>query len=138
MGAIRSGLLGAAAGAIGTLVFDRFLYRRYRREGGDSGFADWETSAGVVGWDDAPAPAKVGKRLLESVLGRELSPESARPVNNVTHWAYGIQAGVLYGLVVGSLRSQKLWYGIPFGTGVWASGYVVTGSSPSTATPSPG
>ena len=124
-GAIRAASLGAAAGVIGTLAFDRFLYRRYRREGGDSGFADWETSAGVVSWEDAPAPAKVGKRLLEAVLGRELPPESARPVNNVTHWAYGIQAGVLYGLVVGSLRSSKVWYGIPFGAGVWASGYVV-------------
>jgi hypothetical protein len=117
--------LGAAAGAIGTLAFDGFLYRRYRREGGDSGFAEWETSAGVGGWDDAPAPAKVGKRFLETVLGRELPPQTARPVNNVTHWAYGIQAGLVYGLVVGSLRSPKLWYGIPFGAGVWASGYVV-------------
>ena len=27
--------------------------------------------------------------------------------------------------VVGSRRSPKLWYGLPFGFGVWASGYVV-------------
>jgi len=119
------GALGAAAGAIGTLAFDRFLYRRYRREGGDSGFTDWETSAGVRSWEDAPAPAKVGKRFLEAVLGRELPAESARPVNNVTHWTYGVQAGAFYGLLVGSRRSPKLWYGIPFGAGVWASGYVV-------------
>lgn len=116
---------GVAAATLGTLAFDCFLYRRYRREGGDSGFADWESSAGVTGWEDAPAPAKVGKRLLETVLGRELPPESARLVNNVTHWAFGAQAGAFYGLLVGSRGSPELWYGIPFGAGVWASGYVV-------------
>jgi hypothetical protein len=124
-GLVTLGAFGAAAGAIGTLAFDRFLYRRYRREGGASGFADWETSAGVRSWEDAPAPAKVGKKFLEAVLRRELPAESARPINNVTHWAYGIQAGAVYGVVVGSLFSPKVWYGIPFGAGVWASGYVV-------------
>jgi uncharacterized membrane protein YagU involved in acid resistance len=33
--------------------------------------------------------------------------------------------GVQYGLVAGSLRAPRIWYGLPFGTSVWAAGYVV-------------
>src|SRR4051794_22409731 len=101
---------------------DLFLYRRYRREGGQSGFGAWESSAGLAGWDDAPAPAKVGKRMLEAVTRRELSPRWARLVNNATHWGYGISAGAPFGLF--AARSPRLRYGLPFGAGVWASGYV--------------
>ena len=99
---------------------DSLWYRRYRNGGGDSGFPDWETSASLNSWDDAPAPAKVGKILLEAVSGRELGPQHVRLVNNITHWGYGLLAGAPYGVVVGSRRSPKLWYGLPFGFGVWA------------------
>src|SRR5215213_7799809 len=98
VGALARGL---AASALGTLAMDSFLYRRYRREGGESGFRDWELSAGLDSWDDAPAPARVGKRLVEGLLRRELSPQHARLLNNVTHWGYGLAAGVPYGVLVG-------------------------------------
>src|SRR6187455_1900352 len=80
---------GVAASALGTLSMDLFLYRRYRRECGKSGFGDWESSAGLASWEDAPAPAKVGKRMIETITRRELSPRYARLVNNATHWGYG-------------------------------------------------
>ena len=104
---------------------DTLLYRRYKRGGGTSAFPAWESSAGLAGWDDAPAPAMVGKRLVEAVFRHELQPQHARLVNNVTHWGYGLFAGVQYGILAGSLRSPKLRYGLPFGAGVWAAGYVV-------------
>jgi hypothetical protein len=113
---------GIAASALGTLSMDLFLYRRYRREGGESGFGAWESSAGLADWDDAPAPAKAGKRMLEAGTRRELSPRWARLVNNATHWGYGMSAGAPFGLL--AARSPKLRYGLPFGAGVWASGYV--------------
>jgi hypothetical protein len=69
---------GVAASAVGTLAMHALLYRRYRREGGDSGFRAWETSAGLQSWDDAPAPPKAGKRLAEAVLRRDLSPRRGR------------------------------------------------------------
>jgi hypothetical protein len=116
---------GAVASALGTLAMDAFLYRRYRHEGGDAGFAGWESSEGVVSWEDAPAPALVGKQLLERVLGHELSPTYARSINNATHWGYGIAAGVGYGLLVSSRRRPEVWFGLPFGAAVWASGYAV-------------
>jgi hypothetical protein len=112
---------GVAASALGTLAMDLFLYRRYRRGGGESGFGSWESSEGLASWDDAPAPAKVGKRFVETVARRELSPRWARTVNNVTHWGYGVSAGAPFGVLT---PAPKLRYGLPFGAGVWASGYV--------------
>jgi hypothetical protein len=116
---------GIAATAVGTLSMDLFLYRRYRHEGGESSLYAWESSAGLADWADAPAPAKVGKQLVERLTGRELSPRYARLVNNITHWGYGVSAGAPFGLLAGQADSPKLRYGLAFGAGVWATGYAV-------------
>jgi hypothetical protein len=121
LGAVARGLV---AGALGTMAMDALLFARYRRGGGDGDFADWEFS-GVYGWDQAPAPAQVGKRLVEGLFKRELPPSRAALVNNVTHWAYGLLGGVQYGIVAGSLSAPRIRYGVPFGTSVWAAGYAV-------------
>jgi Protein of unknown function (DUF1440) len=122
IGAIGRGLL---AGAVGTAAMDALLFVRYRRSGGEQPFTRWELSAGVVSWEQAPAPAQVGKRLVEGLFGVELPPARARLVNNVTHWAYGMFAGALYGIAAGSLPAPRTRYGLAFGAAVWASGYVV-------------
>lgn len=116
---------GMAASAVGTLAMDAWLYRDYRHGGGDTAFPEWESSEGVVSWETAPAPALVAKQLLETVLGREVSPRYARSLNNATHWGFGLAAGAGYGLLLGSCRKPKVWFGLPFGVAVWASGYVV-------------
>ena len=116
---------GAGASALGTLAMDASLYRRYRHGGGDAAFPEWESSEGLVSWENAPGPALVAKKLLERVLDREVSPRYARLLNNVTHWGYGLAAGAGYGLLVGSRREPEVWFGIPFGAAVWASGYAV-------------
>jgi hypothetical protein len=121
LGAIVRGLV---AGVIGTAAFDAFLFARYRQGGGESRFTDWEFSAGMT-WDTAPAPAHVGKRIVEGLFQTELPPERAPLVNNVTHWAYGIVNAVQYGVVAGSLPRQRIRYGLPFGAAVWGSGYVI-------------
>ena len=122
LGAIARGVV---AGTVGTAAMDALLFARYQRDGGDSAFAAWESSAGLDSWDQAPAPAQVGKRLVEGLFGRELAPERARLVNNVTHWAFGLFGGVQYGMVAGSLNAPRVRYGLPFGTSVWGAGYVV-------------
>ncbi len=104
---------------------DALLYKRYRRGGGKSGVEEWELSEDVVSWEQAPAPAQVGKRLVEGLFAVELPPTRARLVNNVTHWAYGILGGVQYGIVAESLPTPRIRYGLPFGATVWASGYVI-------------
>jgi hypothetical protein len=122
IGAVLGGLL---AGAIGTAAMDVFLFGRYRRGGGTTRFEEWELSKGLSGWDDAPAPAQVGKRLVEGVFEVEVPASRVPLVNNVTHWGYGMLGGAQYGIVAGSLPERRISYGVPFGTTIWASGYVV-------------
>jgi hypothetical protein len=124
LGAIARGLL---AGAAGTLAMDLLLFARQRRGGGggDSHFTAWELSAGLESWEQAPAPAQVGKRLVEGVFALELPPHRAALVNNITHWAYGMLGGAQYGVVAGSLRRPRIRYGLPFGASVWLAGYAV-------------
>ena len=122
LGAIGRGLV---AGAAGTLAMDALWFARYRRAGGDSDFAEWEFSSGVCSWEQAPAPAQVGKRLVEGLFKRELPASRAALVNNITHWAYGMLGGTQYGIVAGSLNRPRIRYGVPFGASVWAAGYAV-------------
>ena len=116
---------GVASSAVGTLAMDASLYRGYRHDGGNANFPGWESSEGLVSWDNVPAPALVAKRLLEGVLKHQVSPRYARLLNNATHWGFGLATGAGYGLLLGSGRKPKVWFGLPFGAAVWASGYVV-------------
>ncbi|MEU9463814.1 hypothetical protein [Streptomyces sp. NPDC048312] len=116
---------GMLAGVAGTLAMDALLYARYRRGGGDEGFFPWESAASVQDWKHAPAPAQVGRRLVEGLFQRELPARRARLTNNITHWAYGVLAAVPYGLLAGSAQRPRIGYGVPFGAGLWVAGYVV-------------
>lgn len=116
---------GMVAGTLGTAAMDTLLFARYRRSGGGSDAGEWESSAGVTTWEQAPAPAQLGRRLVEGVFGITLPPTRARLVNNVMHWGFGIVNGAQYGIVAESLPSPRIRYGLAFGAAVWASGYVI-------------
>ncbi len=105
---------------------DASLYRRYRHDGGDAAFPGWESSEGLVSWENAPAPALVAKRLLEGVLKqrRSAAVRAGRSTTPRTGASASPRAAA-YGLLLGSRRTPKVWYGLPFGAAVWASGYVV-------------
>jgi hypothetical protein len=104
---------------------DTFLFVRYRRAGGSSSAWEWESSAGVTSWEQAPAPALVGKRLVEGLFGIELPSARTRLVNNVMHWSYGTFNGAQYGIVAVSLPERRIRYGLPFGAAVWIGDYVI-------------
>ena len=93
LGAVTRGLV---AGTIGTLAMDALLYAEYRRGGGKSEFGRWEFSADVETWDQAAAPAQVGRRLFEGLFQRQLPDSRAGLVNNIMHWGYGIANGAAY------------------------------------------
>lgn len=116
---------GAIAGAVGTAVMDTVLYRRYRAGGGTQQALAWELAQGVDDWDSAPAPAQVGRRLVEGLFQVELEPRWARTATNVMHWVYGVAWGVQFGVVAGSLRRRPRAAGLLLGPVVWGSGYVV-------------
>jgi hypothetical protein len=115
---------GLVAGAVGTVAMDLISYARYRRGGGDTRPLAWEFAA-PEDWEKAPAPAKIGRRLVEALTQSELPAERVALTNNVVHWSYGILWGSLYGIVAGSARSPRLLYGLPFGTAVWLAGYAM-------------
>lgn len=116
---------GSIAGAAGTVAMDLVWYWRYRRDGGTDRFADWEFSTATTTWDQAAAPAQVGRRVVEGVLQRELSDSWAGPTNNVVHWATGLMWGSVYGIVARSTGKPRVRMGVPFGCFVWGTSYVV-------------
>jgi hypothetical protein len=118
---IRRLAAGAVAGVAGTLAMDLVWYRRYRSGGGEDGFADWEVTQDVPSWEEAPAPAQMGRKLIRGVAGTDVPLERAAALNNVMHWVYGTSWASGYAIV---LRRRPWWAGPAFGATVWASDYV--------------
>jgi hypothetical protein len=114
---------GALAGAVGTLAMDLLWYRRYRRDGGDDGFMDWEFSAGTTSYEQAGAPAQVGKRVVEGYLQRELPDESARTMNNAMHLLTGVAWGTVHGIAAASIGRPRTLHGLATGATAWAASY---------------
>jgi hypothetical protein len=122
---VRAALSGCAAGAGGTLAMDGLWFARFRLSGGSGGFWRWEFPPGLDDWGNAPAPALVGKRIVEGLFEREIPSRRAGLVNDLTHWSYGMLGGMQYGVVVCSLPRAKVWYGLPFGAAIWSLSYVI-------------
>jgi hypothetical protein len=116
---------GAAAGLAGTLAMDLLWYRRYRRDGGEDGFLAWETSAGTKSYDEAGAPAQVGKRIVEGYRQRELPPQSARSMNNAVHLLTGVGWGALHGIASTSSGRLPATAGLATGAAAWAASYAM-------------
>jgi hypothetical protein len=121
---LRSVLCGLLAGVAGTLAMDLVWYARYKRGGGESRFLRWEFGSAPSSWDDASAPAKVGKLLYETVTHTELGPEAIPLTTNVMHWAYGSQWGVVLNVAVGSGARLRLLQAPLLGLLVWLASYV--------------
>ena len=116
---------GVVAGVVGTAAMDLVQFVRYKLGGGNDRLLAWEFSAGLKDWEQAPAPAHIGKRVVEGVFQRQLPPERAALVNNLAHWGYGIAWGGLFGLVEGSLRAPRVRHGLALGATVWTASYVL-------------
>jgi hypothetical protein len=112
------------AGAAGTLAMDVLWYVRHRRDGGDASFVGFELSADTTSFEDAGAPAQVGRRLVKSLLGVRLPDRAAAATNNVVHWVTAVQWGALYGVVSRS-GGSNLVRGATLGTVAWSTSYVV-------------
>jgi hypothetical protein len=117
---------GVLAGIVGTAAMDLLWYRRYKRDGGEDGLLDWEFSAGTESYEQAGAPAQVGKHLVEGFLQTELDPHTARSMNNAVHWATGIGWGTLHGLLAASATKEPpARYGLATGATAWFSSYAL-------------
>lgn len=114
---------GTVAGIVGTLAMDLVWFRRYRRSGGDQSFVEWDTASGTDGYEDASAPAQVGRRVVEGLFQVELDPRTARPMTNVVHWATGAGWGAAHGIVHGSTTRQGWLGGLLTGAIAWGTSY---------------
>jgi hypothetical protein len=121
----RNVVLGAVAGAAGTLAMDLFLYRRYRIEGGTDAVWPWESAEGVTSWDEASAPGQVGRKV-ERLVTRQEPPDSwARATTNLVHWATGVGWAAQYGALASRTSRHPLVRVLALGPVVWLSGYVL-------------
>jgi hypothetical protein len=116
-------LAGLLAGAVGTVCLDAVHYLKYRRAGGTDSPLAWEF-APIAGWEAAPAPGQVAKRVLEGFTQRKLPDRSAFSISTIAHWAYGSAAGAAYGILAGSRPTPRPEYGLPFGAAVFAGDYI--------------
>ena len=116
---------GVVAGAVGTLAMDLVWYGRYRRSGGEDGFTDWEFATSTLSFDEASAPAQVGRRAAGAV-GIDLPDEAAAATTNVMHWLTGAGYGVAHGTLL--RRRGVLTGGVLTGVGAFANSYAMLGA----------
>ena len=114
---------GLAAGVIGTSVMTAVQTLSAKLQGGRSEEEE-APPAPADPWEQASAPAKLGRRISEGVLERPVPAERIGLLTNVMHWGYGTGWGAVYGLVQGTVGGRPLRHGLVFGTGVWVMAYV--------------
>jgi hypothetical protein len=117
-------ILGALAGAGGTLAMDLLWYRRFRAGGGSQEFVAWETSEGTEGFAEAGAPARTA-RAVADLVGVHLPASSARMMNNVVHWGTGIGWGEAHGAAASILGTSSPLLGPVTAVVAWATSYAV-------------
>jgi hypothetical protein len=121
----RNVVLGAVAGAAGTLAMDLFLYRRYRQEGGTDPVWPWESAEGVTSWEEASAPGQVGRKVERLVTRQEPPDRWARATTNLVHWATGVGWAAQYGALARRTSGHPWVRVLALGPVVWLSGYVL-------------
>jgi len=118
---LRRIVVGALAGAAGTLAMDLLWYLRARREGSDEGFAEWEVVGDLDSWDAAPAPGQMGCKILGAITGSEPPVEHAAAISNAMHWIYGTSWAAGCAL---AFPRRRRWAGPALGAAVWSADYV--------------
>ena len=98
-----------------------------RAGGGDRGVVAWEFSTPASDFDDdAPAPARVGKRIADAA-GITLPSSAVAATNNVVHWMTGIGWGKVAGLLAPVVPVPTLAVGLATGVTAWGTSYAVLG-----------
>lgn len=75
-------------------------------------------------WEQASAPAQVGRRIIEGVFKQHVPAQRIPLLTHGMHWAYGVGWGAVFGLVQGTVRTRPIRNGVLFGSGVWVMAYV--------------
>jgi hypothetical protein len=120
---VSTGARGIGAGLVGTTLMTAWqeTSAKLRRHGPMN--PDERFREDVDPWEKAPAPARLAKRVIEGVTGREVPRERISLLTNTVHWGYGTTLGAFYALAEERLRSRPVLAGAAFGLGVWAWSY---------------
>lgn len=112
--------LGIGAGLVGTALMTAWqeTVAHLKRSMTPKHMADGEDP-----WKRAPAPAQVGRRVVQLTTGRDVPPERIPLFTNAVHWAFGTGMGAVYGLVGDRLGRNAAVRGSLFGLGVWGQSY---------------
>lgn len=123
LGAVARGL---AAGVIGTAAMTAWQEVSMKLQiSGEDGGAESQAAQQPDPWEQAPVPAKMARKIIEGVFDRTVSDQRIGFLTNAMHWAYGTSWGALYGLIQGSAPGPALRRGMLFGSGVWATSYLI-------------
>ncbi|MEO7398717.1 MAG: hypothetical protein ABIW84_09155 [Ilumatobacteraceae bacterium] len=118
---IRNGVI---AGVVGTLAMDLVWFARDRAKGGQQAFTSFEFGSSATGFEEAPAPARVG-RYVARLAHVELPDRLAGQTNNVVHWATGITWGVFAAGLRSVPRVGPVRAGFIAALSAFATSYVV-------------
>jgi hypothetical protein len=117
--ALLAGAAGTAAMTAHQSISQR-LSQRYSEPEQENGPSRHEESDP---WESAPAPAQAGKRLIEAVSDKTVSPDAIPLLTQVMHWSYGCSWGIAYALAQRRLEISARVLGPAFGIGVWLMSY---------------
>jgi hypothetical protein len=125
LGAIAKGILAGLAGTAAMTAHQEIRQRiSQRADQPQNGEQSSDEGKEADPWQSAPAPAQVGKRLIEGVLHRQVSVDAIPLVTQVMHWSYGSAWGGAYAVVRESVETRGRRLGPVFGLAVWAASYV--------------
>jgi hypothetical protein len=117
--AIGTGLArGVVAGVVGTAAMTAYQLAVAHRRGRPL------TTPIPRTWAEAPAPARVAKRVADAFgKGRRVTKKQVPLLTNALHWAYGVSWGAAYGLVAAVVEPAPVRAGLALGGGIWAASY---------------
>ena len=118
------GLVAGVAGTAAVTGHQKLRERLARRDAqGEADDVNSDGSNQPDPWEEAPAPAQAGKRLIEGVLDWRVPPEAIPVLTHVMHWSYGTLWGGAFAAGCDSSRSRRLLLGPLFGLTVWGASY---------------
>jgi hypothetical protein len=122
--AVLKAVLAGAAGTAAMTAHQQLRQRLGQHETEPEEGKDHPADEQADPWESAPAPAQVGRRLIEGALGRSVSPRAIPALTQVMHWSYGSMWGSVYAIARESVRARGPLLGPLFGLGVWTASYV--------------
>ncbi|WP_435015350.1 DUF1440 domain-containing protein [Tundrisphaera sp. TA3] len=111
-GLLADALFGAIAGTVATLAMNQVTSRLYEAESPKARRREDRARGGLTALEIAAG------RVADAV-GADLSAKQQATAGEALHWALGIGAGALYGVLRPRVPASRIGRGLAFGTAFW-------------------